>query len=213
MPTETEILKEQLDILVEATNTLATAINNWCESDPKSKSVQEEAQKVITLEKKGDRVEEKFIEYLYKGGAVHFSKTDKLTLSAKIDKILNMEELVARYLMAQPKSILIEKTVSEDIKKLSNSIVKTIETLRECVLLINKDFDEAKRYSRKVEDERREARNLEWKILNDLLNLKELNVHTLLIKQIVELYVMVADKAESLADFIDTIVIKYSTLR
>ncbi|MHA1783922.1 MAG: DUF47 domain-containing protein [Candidatus Helarchaeota archaeon] len=211
MTSEKELLENQLDILLESTRVLASTFNDWC-SGADHKKIKEDALKVVDFEKKGDRAHEKFIEYLFTGGAVHFSKSDKLILSDKIDKILDVEELTARYLIMMPSTLKVESKCIDDLKSLSEVIINTIVILRDTVLLINKDLDEAKIKSRKVEDERRKARDLEWKILEDLLNSKPLDANLLLIKQILELFVMVADKAESLADFLDGIAIKYKTL-
>ena len=213
MPNEMDILTEQLDFLVASTEALARAMNIWCEGADNQGKIEEEARSVIALEKSGDRSHEKFIEYLFKGGSVHFSKADKLDLSDRIDKILDVEELVARHLIVKPKALLVEKNCASDIKSMSETLVKCIMTLKDCVILMNKDLDEAKKSSRKVEDLRREVRDLEWKILEELLNSKQLDAHMLLTKDVIILYGMVADKAEALADYIDTLAVKYRTLR
>ena len=62
-----------------------------------------------------------------------------------------------------------------------------------------------------VEDSRREARGLEWKILKEILT-GQVDVNALLQKEIVELIAMVADKAEALSDYVDVIAIKYKSL-
>ena len=213
MPSEMDILTEQLDFMVASTEALARAMKIWCEGSGDQEKIREEANKVISLEKKGDRSHEKFIEYLFKGGAVHFSKADKLVLSDKIDKILDIEELVARYLIIKPKALVVEKICASDIKKLSELVVECVKVLKECVLLVNKDLDEARESSRKVEDIRRDVRDLEWKILEDLLNSKTLDAQMLLTKEVIVLYGIVADKAEALADYVDTLAVKYRTLR
>ncbi|MHC1592323.1 MAG: DUF47 family protein, partial [Candidatus Helarchaeales archaeon] len=149
---------------------------------------------------------------LYSGGAVHFSKADKLTLSLNIDKVLGLAEIAAQYLLIKPKSLKIEAQIGTDFKKLADNVVETVKALREALLLINTDFDAAREKAKLVEDTRREVRNLEWKILKTLLDKDQLKPDALLTKQIVELTAIVADKAESLSDFVDTLALKYKTL-
>ncbi len=207
MTSEKEILEEHLNIMVESLKALSSAFNGWCDS----KDVTKDAEKVIELEKKGDRIHEKFSEYLFSGGAVHFSKADKLVLSDKIDKILNVAEIAAQKLLVVPKTLKVKTSCQADVKSLAEIVVITAELLKQCINAVNVDFDQAIKLAEKVEDARRDARNLEWKILKLLLD-GQIDVNTLLIKELIELLVMVADKAEALSDYVDFLAIRYKSI-
>jgi len=207
MTSEKEILAEQLDIAISSVKALADAIKLWCDSKP----MEDAANNAIAFEKQGDRTHEKFIQYLFTGGAVHYSKADKLALSDKIDKVMDMAEIAARHLIFIPKSVKVKASCKDNLKKLADVVLNTVELVKKCVVLANEDFDKAKIAAQEVEDMRREARNLEWIVLKDLLS-GELDAKTLIVKEIIELFVMVADKAESLADFVDVIAIKYKSI-
>jgi len=206
------IIEEQLNNLIEAVKVLATAVNQCCEKKPDDAEIEKIARKVVELEKKGDRLKEKFTEYLYGGGSVHFSKPDKLYLSLQVDKILDFAELSAQYLLVRPKGLTFDETIVPDVKALSSKVVETIEALRTCLILINSNFDEAREKARVVEDLRRDVRNLEWNILKNLLNSGDIDAKTLLIKQFIEFLAIIADKAESVSDSVDALALKYKTL-
>ena len=207
MTSEKEILQEHLDVMVNCVKALTSCYSEWCEA----KDISRDAQKVIELEKKGDRIHEKFTEYLFTGGAVHFSKADKLLMSERIDKILDVAEIAAQKLLIIPKGTKVKSSCTGDIKELSNVVINTCELLKEAIILVNSDFDKAKVMAQKVEDSRRKARELEWAVIKDILS-GQVDGNALLQKELVELLAMVADKAEALADYVDVIAIKYKSL-
>lgn len=211
MPSEQELLTDQLDNLIEGVKALEETVKECCEKSPDDGKIEDYAQKVVELEKKGDRINEEFYEHLYKGGAVHFSKSDKILLSNGIDKILNFAEICAQYIIARPKTMKVPGDLVKDIIAMSEGDVETVTVLKDCILEINKDFDSARKLAARVEDKRRDVRDLEWKVLKDLM--QKLTPELLILKQIVEMLAMVADKAEALSDYIDIMAIKYKTLR
>ena len=208
MADDMKILEKLLNSTIVGVEALVSALNLWTVGS----NVEKPVEHVIEIEKKGDRIREEFTKYLYSTSHSLFARSDKLRLAGKIDKIMDFAEIAARYMLIMPKCEF-EKGLISEIKELGDIVYETVGALKDCILEINDDFDRAIKKAKKVEDLRRNARNLEWKILKGLMSSGKPTAEILLAKQVIELVTIVADKAEGISDFVDDLAIKYKTLR
>ncbi len=197
---------ENADLLNQAFKTMCEAVNAYCQNN--IEEARKKAEETIAIEKKQDRSREIIIERIFSKETMVFTRTDRLKIIEKMDKIVDETEIVVRKLLqfntTPPKELIdgFGKMV-ENIGKIGIDLKKLIE-----VILV--DFSEGPQYIKNINDLRREVRDIHWDLLTKIFKLKleplEFNYFQNLIKAISK----VSDKSEEFADEINGMLCKYA---
>lgn len=190
--------------VISAVTKLRETVHHYC--DGSVNLAMESARQVIEQEKKADELRRAIEKKLYTGAIMPFGKEDKFALLEAIDDLADKAEIIVRLAgVSQP---VIPKAVSSDIKELANKVELTAKMLEESVAALDIDMAIAIKLATKVELSREIVRELEFKIMTDILK-KSKTVNALLLKDLVSLVGRVADNAEDAADRVITLAVKY----
>ncbi|MFX0102885.1 MAG: DUF47 domain-containing protein [Candidatus Hodarchaeota archaeon] len=170
------------------------------------------ADDIIMNEKLVDRTKEIIIEKLHvsKSFTSDYSTADNYFVIRTLDEIEDQIELVAR--MFQIYSFKYPNDLRMEIIKLAKLVNKTIEVTLKSVDLFYNDLANARAEFEKVEDARREVRELGLKILKSLFDKIELikeSPRLFMIKDLIQNLVNLADIMEEFSDDLEEIALKY----
>jgi predicted phosphate transport protein (TIGR00153 family) len=187
---------------------LREAIHLYCDGDAKAAEIA--GKKVVNLEKKADFLRRDLEKNLYEGVLIPFGREDKYNLIEAIDDIADKAEIAVRLAkIAMPN---VPKKLVPDMKLLADQVESTVAKLGSAVMLLNKDIDKAIKKAKEVELEREKVRETEFKIFEGLFsNAKGKEINALLLKDLVSLVALVADKTEEAADRVVVLSVKYES--
>ena len=201
-----DLFYENADLLNQAFQTMCEAVNAYCQNN--IEEARKKAEETIAIEKMQDRSREAIIERIFSKETMVFTRTDRLKIIERMDKIVDETEIVVRKLLQfnpTPPAELIDGfgKIAENLGKIGIDLKKLIK-----VILV--DFSEGPLYIKNINDFRREVREIQWGLLTKIfeLNLKplEFNYFQNLIKAVSK----VADKSEEFADEINGMLLKYA---
>ncbi|MHA1701690.1 MAG: DUF47 domain-containing protein [Promethearchaeota archaeon] len=201
-----DLFYENADLLSQAFQTTKEAVNAYCQNNIEEARLK--AQATIDIEKKQDRSREIIIERIFSKETMVFTRSDRLKIIERMDKIVDETEIVVRKLLQfnpTPPAELIDGLV-----KMAENIGKIGIDLQKLIKIIMVDFSEGPQYIKSITDFRREVRDIHWVLLTKIfeINLKplEFNYFQNLIKAISK----VSDKSEEFADEINGMLCKYA---
>lgn len=207
-------LEEILKILERSAILLKDLIGSTSAESPGG--IQDETEsivsEIISNEKRVDRLKEAFIENLYvkKRYLPTFQKVDNLMIINQLDEIQDEIEIVARYYQVYlyhfPVSL--EKDIISFTKESTDVVLRLIEAVR----FIYLNFEEAQLACKRVEDERREARESQWTLLKNLYGLDVEVKELLLIRSLIRAILKVVETCEVFSDDLHGLTIKYMVL-
>jgi uncharacterized protein Yka (UPF0111/DUF47 family) len=163
-------------------------------------------------EKLVDRTKEIIIEKLHvtKSFITDYSNDDNYFVIRRLDEIEDQIELVAR--MFQIYSFKYPDDLRVEIIKLAKLVNKTVEHTVKSVELFYEDLTSIRAEIEKVEDVRRDVRELELKILKNLFDKIELykeSPRLFMIKDLIHNLVILADIMEEFSDDLEEIALQY----
>ena len=201
-----DLFYENAELLNQAFQTMCEAVNAYCQKN--IEEARKKAEETIAIEKKQDRSREVIIERIFSKETMVFTRTDRLKIIERMDKIVDETEIVVRKLLQfnpTPPAELVE-----GLGKMAENISKIGIDLKKLIKVILVDFSEGPLYIKNINDFRREVREIHWVLLTKIfeLNLKplEFNYFQNLIKAVSK----VADKSEEFADEINGMLLKYA---
>lgn len=187
---------------------LREAIHLYCDGDAKAAEIA--GKKVVNLEKKADFLRRDLEKNLYEGVLIPFGKEDKYNLIEAIDDIADKAEIAVR--LAKIVMPNIPKKLAPDLRLLADQVESTVARLGSAVMLLNKDIDKAIKKAKEVELEREKVREIEFRIFENLFSKKKVtDVNSLLLKEMISLVALVADKTEEAADRVVVLAVKYES--
>ncbi|MFX0100382.1 MAG: DUF47 family protein [Candidatus Hodarchaeota archaeon] len=167
---------------------------------------------IVMNEKIVDRAREMFVErlYVHKNYLSKFTADDNYFIVRFLDELEDQIEIVARtfamYRFDFPQEIM---TIISGLARKVNEVVQltlsSVEIFYRDLSLVRQEID-------KIEDTRREARELELKVLKVLFEsiIKQLNPSLMLmIKSLIEDLTNIANLAEEFGDDLEVLVLKY----
>ncbi|HEY0087690.1 MAG TPA: DUF47 family protein [Candidatus Lokiarchaeia archaeon] len=177
--------------------------------DNKIDNVSDRFNEVIECEKKCDRLKEIYINYLFTDKrSLPFFVEDRYKIIISLDEISNKSELVARYAQVFPFEFF--EDIRKDTKELIKLYHEIINNLLDCTLLMETDFSGAYQIAFEVENKRREAFNLKFKLLDIIFNKKkEESLRINLTWNLISLIYDVISWAEQTSDYLRGLIIKY----
>ena len=168
----------------------------------------EELEDVVLCEKKCDNLKEKYFEILFKDKrALPFLVEDRYQIVNMIDKVNGRNEFIARSLRVYPFGSYSD--INKDFRNLNNVYLKTIAELINCTTLIETDFKTAYNLTFQIEQLRREARALKFKLLEVIYRKTDNPTRVYIISKLIQFIYDVVAWVEDISDFLRGLIIKY----
>ena len=200
-----ELLLEISKGLQSASAKLCVGAKEWV--DGNIKVLEEIKREVIELERKMDAKKEELIEnVLAKHAYLPQHTEERHTLIRLMDSVIDTAEHAVRVMWIGRKM-----KPPKDIEKLGKLCWKCTDSLQDAVKYLYSDFQKCVEYTREVDKTREEARDLQFKILEDLFIESKYPAHEIqLFVEVSHWIVKVAVQAEDTGDFLRELAVKYS---
>ncbi|TXT60604.1 MAG: hypothetical protein BAJALOKI2v1_90018 [Promethearchaeota archaeon] len=199
-----ELNRKILEETKFGTNTLNKVINTYIDGNLNRKDLDE----VTDSEHRADRLKEKYIKLLFEDKrALPFLVEDRFNIITMLDKVNSRSEYVARFLEIMPYGVYDD--IKEDFKQLTELCCKTVEELIKCLELIETSFDEAYEKTFDVQELRREARKINFNLLEVIFKKTDNPTRVYLLSKLVRGVYDIIAWAEDLADYLRGLIIKY----
>lgn len=201
-----DLFYENADLLNQAFQTTKDAVNAYCQNN--IEEARKKAEETISTEKKQDRSREIIIERIFSKETMVFTRTDRLKIIERMDKIVDETEIVVRKLLQfnpTPPTELIE-----GLQKMVDNVGKIGINLEKLIKVILVDFSEGPQYIKKISDFRREVREVHWNLLTKVYELKLEPLVFIYFQNLIKSISKVSDKAEEFADEINGMLCKYA---
>jgi predicted phosphate transport protein (TIGR00153 family) len=193
-------------LIEDASISMYNTIVALCEKD--IEKMEEFAQKTIHSEKKSDRIHDQIIDRLFSRETLVFSRQDRLYLISQMDEVVDKAEDVVRRATIYFPSTIPSQLVPRLIAVCERG--KQIGTLlKNTILAIFKDFDEASHYIHLIESYRREAKQDDLAYLKKLYTLDLETRDFLYFDRLIHYIIKTIDTANTFADGIHRLIVKY----
>jgi predicted phosphate transport protein (TIGR00153 family) len=175
--------------------------------DGNIKVLEEIKDELIELERDMDAKKEELIEkVLAKHAYLPQQTQERHKLIRLMDNVIDTAEHAVRIMWIGRKM-----KPPKDIEKLGKKCWKCTDLLQDAVKYLYSDFERCVEYTRKVDNVREEARDLQFKILEDLFTESKYPAHEIqLFVEVSHWTVKVAVQAEDTGDFLRELAVKYS---
>ncbi len=204
-----ELLDIQTDKMLEMVQNLEEGLGAFLDRD--FEKVKASAIRVTGLEKTCDRVKEALEEKLFvEKKSFQFTAPDRHATILRIEDIVNHGDIIAQKLLIY--DLKVPPSLIPGIKDLVKNSCDAVKELRNTVTLLRKDFKNAMESAIIVEDKRREARNLCWRLLKEAYLIPTDHLTMLLTRELILDVTRFADIAETFSDYITTLSLKYSKI-
>lgn len=200
-----ELLLEISKGLQSASAKLCVGAKEWVEGN--IKVLEEIKNEIIHLERKMDEKKEELIEnVLAKHAYLPQHTQERHKLIRLMDSVIDTSEHAVRVMWIGRKM-----KPPKDIENLGKLCWKCTDFLQDAVKYLYSDFEQCVKYTREVDRLREEARDLQFKILEDLYMESKYPDHEIhLFGEVSHWMVKVAVQAEDTGDFLRELAVKYS---
>ena len=206
-------LQERADgLLLEISKGLQSSSAKMCVGakewvDGNIKVLEEIKNEVIELERNMDMKKEELIEnVLAKHAYLPQHTQERHKLIRLMDSVIDTTEHAVRVMWIGRKM-----KPPKDIEKLAKMCWKCTDLLQDAVKYLYSDFEKCVDYTRKVDKVREEARDLQFKIIEELYTESKYPAHEIhLFSEASYWIVKVAVQAEDTGDFLRELAVKYS---
>ncbi len=201
-----DLFNENADLLNQAFQATKDAVNAYCQNNIEETKIK--AQEAISIEKKQDRSRELIIERIFSKETMVFTRSDRLKIIERMDKIVDETEIVVRKLLQfnpTPPTELIE-----GLQKMVDNVGKIGIDLKELIIVIMVDFSKGPQHIKNISDFRREVREVHWNLLTKIYDLKLEPLEFIYFQNLIKAISKVSDKAEEFADEINGMLCKYA---
>lgn len=200
-----ELLLEISKGLQSSSAKLCVGAKEWV--DGNIKVLEEIKDEVIELERKMDMKKEELIEnVLAKHAYLPQHTQERHKLIRLMDSVIDTSEHAVRVMW-----IGRNMKPPEDLEELSKLVWKCTDLLQDAVKYLYSDFEKCVEYTRKVDKVREEARDLQFKIIEELYAKSKYSAHEVhLFSEVSHWIVKVAVQAEDTGDFLRELAVKYS---
>ncbi|MFW9794373.1 MAG: DUF47 domain-containing protein [Candidatus Thorarchaeota archaeon] len=184
---------------------LCVGAKEWIEG--KIEVLEEIKDEIIELERNMDAKKEELIEsVLTKHAYLPQHTQERHKLIRLMDSVIDTAEHAVRVMWIGRKM-----KPPKDIEKLAKLVWKCTDLLQDAVKYLYSDFEKCVEYTRKVDKVREEARDLQFKIMEELYTESKYQPHEIhLFSEVSHWIVKVAVQAEDTGDFLRELAVKYS---
>jgi predicted phosphate transport protein (TIGR00153 family) len=205
-----ELILQHAQKVLETVQALHEYISTVRRKKPEKRLVDAErgfGEKVLSLEKEADQVEEEINEELFRGAFLPVTSSDRFDLIASIDDVADRCEIVVRKMrvIGEP----IELDIKEKLNAMSKQCVDATTAVVSSIQLMWTDFDAAISKAHSVYPIREQNRIIEFETLQLLVG-HEMECSTfVLLHDVIQLLGQTTDRAKMAADSVISMVIKY----
>ena len=189
---------------------LASAIKIWSdhENHPDAREkISQLKDEIIDAERRCDDIKQELIDRIFSKGAYLPQATeDRHRLVRRMDRIVNRTEVVIRRLVAKQD---FPKRIPHEMPLLAEKVHRCTDYLQDALKYIDKDYDKARNYASKVDIMREEARDLDFHIFGRIHSPDYSPKDAAYLYTISVSMIKVAEAAESTADYISIMAVKY----
>ncbi|MHA2364699.1 MAG: DUF47 domain-containing protein [Candidatus Hodarchaeales archaeon] len=189
---------------------LCEAVRIWSEYE-KNSNAREKIKglndEIVEAERKCDDIKEELINNIFSKRAYLPQATgDRYRLVRYIDDVVNKTEIVIRRLVAKKD---FPQRIPHEMPLLAEKVHRCTDYIQDALKFLNKDFEKALPFTRKLEAAREEARDLDFHIFGRLNSPDYTTKDAFYIFRISMSLVAVADAAEETGNFIQAMAVKY----
>ncbi|TFF86334.1 DUF47 family protein [Candidatus Thorarchaeota archaeon] len=176
-----------------------------CWDKGNEEKVKEIAEEIIEVEREADETKDALITSIFAKHAYLPQQTEeRYDLITKMDHIIDAAEEAARIILAG-----FEREPPKEIVKISEKCWYCTDLLQDAIKYIFSDFEKSIKYSRKIEDVREEARNEKFELIEDICEGDYKPIDAMYYHLIATEILEVAIRAETTADLIRAIAVRY----
>lgn len=198
-----EHVEKLCDEMVDAVHGFKEALTLYVEGDSAYKPMIED---VRTHEATMDSVRREMETSLFRFELRNYSQGDKLALVEGLDDVADRAEIAARMMgITRPK---IPKKLGAEFIGLVDAAYDTVCCLKDAVLNLYDNFSEATKKAKETEALRRQVRQKEFAILEQVFS-RAPDTNSLLLKELASQIGRIADDAEEVADLVAMLSVKY----
>ena len=204
-----ELINEHSLIILETVRTLAQYLDIIRRKKADDRLEDEEealAERVLELESKADRSEEKIDEQL-RGTALPVTSSERYSLVDKMDDIADRSEIVVRKLRLIEEPLKLE--IKEKLCEMGQNCLEATEAVTNSIQLLGSDFDSALEEAKKVRPIRKKNRNVEFETLSVIMKYKMKAPTFVILHDVIKLLGRIGDLTNEIAHAIISLIIKY----
>jgi predicted phosphate transport protein (TIGR00153 family) len=200
-----ELLLKLSKALQSASAKLHVCTDDW--EDGKMKNLEDLQNEIISLERKADSVKEELYEKIFSKRAYLPQQTqERYQLVQHMDSVVDAAEEAVRMMLVGR-----DYKPPEELTDIAEKSWICTDLLQDAVKYLFTDFKKSVDITIKIDRVREEARDLHYKLLENLFNDKKYEAKEVsMFRAVSERLILVAIRAEDTGDFIRTIVLKYS---
>ncbi len=201
-----DLYYEGAKLIESALNSMYNSVVSLCEDNREKMSNYSE--ETIKKEKKMDKIHDQIIDRLYSRESLVFSRKDRLFLINQMDEIVDSaEDVVRRISIYFPKEIpgeLVPRLVAicERAKQIGT-------LLKNAIIAVFQDFNEASNYLLLIEKYRRESRKDDLTYLKKLYSLNLDTRDFFYFERLIHHIIITIDNANTFADGIHRLIVQY----
>jgi uncharacterized protein Yka (UPF0111/DUF47 family) len=204
-----QLINEHSQIILDTVKTLVQYLDiiRRKKADDRLEDEEEElAERVLALESKADRSEEKIDEQL-RGTALPVTSSERYSLVEKMDDIADRSEIVVRKLRLIEEPLKLE--IKEKLCEMGHNCLEATEAITNSIKLLGSDFDSALEEAQKVRPIRKKNRNVEFETLRVIMKYKMKAPTFVILHDVIKLLGRLGDLANEIAHTIISLIIKY----
>ena len=204
-----ELINEHTLIILETVRTLTQYLDIIRRKKADDRLEDEEealAERVLALESKADRSEEKIDEQL-RGTALPVTSSERYSLVEKMDDIADRSEIVVRKLRLIEEPLKLE--IKEKLCEMGHNCLAETEAVANSIQLLGSDFESALEEAKKVRPIRKKNRKVEFDTLSVIMKHKMKTSTFVILHDVIKLLGRIGDLANEIAHVIISLIIKY----
>lgn len=204
-----ELINEHTLIILETVRTLTQYLDIIRRKKAGDRLEDEEealAERVLALESKADRSEEKIDEQL-RGTALPVTSSERYSLVEKMDDIADRSEIVVRKLRLIEEPLKLE--IKEKLCEMGHNCLAETEAVANSIQLLGSDFESALEEAKKVRPIRKKNRKVEFDTLSVIMKHKMKTSTFVILHDVIKLLGRIGDLANEIAHVIISLIIKY----
>lgn len=200
-----EETREQIDHALSVMHELREAMHAFTRGD--CASIQEHVARAVEIEQEADEMRRSISNQLAAGQMVPIDREDYLRLIFQIDVVADLGKTAAQTL--ELRQIDIPPDLGDDLIRMLDAVIKTVEKTREAALEFRPDMHRALKIAQEAEECEEHVDDIHIEIKRKIMNMD------LDIADFIQLYELItalentADAAEDVADQIRLLAVKY----
>ncbi|MHA1754159.1 MAG: DUF47 domain-containing protein [Candidatus Odinarchaeia archaeon] len=192
------ISQDHCRVILSAIKELSLLIEDWLNGN--KEEVRERHKRISKFEKDANEIKWKLLDLLSNATTL-LQREDIMRLATEADMIADNAEAVAYKVNMAENISNLPKIIGEDLKKMSDSVLRSMDKLRECIMMLEQNVNKASEISKQVDEIEEETdaihRRLMREIIDSLTDYKELYLLSSIIEQLEETSDQIKTSADS----------------